>query len=562
MAVERINRNNNNDGATCMTAKRGRDLLNDPILNRGTAFSLEERDDLGLRGLLPIGVETLDQQVDRVVRNCAAKPSDIERYIFLMALQDQNETLFYHTVLQYVKDYMPIIYTPTVGEAALHYGTIFRRPRGLYVTANDRGQVAQVLRNWSRRNPRVIVVTDGGRVLGLGDLGANGMTISIGKLALYTAAGGIRPEATLPIVIDVGTNNEDLQASPNYLGMREPRLGGDVYLELMDEFVEAVGQVYPEAMLQFEDFSTNNAIALLDRYRDETCTFNDDIQGTAAVTLAGLMAALRVTGGNLKEQKLLFVGAGSANIGIGELVAGAIADEGLELAEAQRRCWFMDSTGLIVKSRDRLKPHTVAFAHEHDPMTGVANVIDSLRPTVLIGATGQRGVFDRDVIEAISRANERPVVFALSNPTSRSEATAEEVYGWSEGRAVFASGSPFDPVIVNGKTLVPGQSNNVYIFPGMGLGVTACKIRRITDEMFRVAARAVAELVTEENLEQGRLFPELEQIRNASLEIGIAISRLAFEQGLAGIDEPGDLREYIASQMYVPNYETRATGSH
>ncbi len=536
--------------------KRGRDLLNDPILNRGTAFSAAERDELGLRGLLPERVETLEQQVERVFQNSAAKSSDLERYIFFMALQDQNETLFYHAILQQLKNVIPIIYTPTVGEAALQYGEIIRRPRGLYVTANDRGRVTQVLRNWTNRDPRVIVVTDGGRVLGLGDLGVNGMTISIGKLALYTAAGGIPPAATLPIVIDVGTDNEELRASPFYLGLRQPRPAQAAYLELMDEFVNAVVEVFPGALLQFEDFATDNAIALLDRYRNETCTFNDDIQGTAGVTLAGLMAALRVTGGKLAEQTLLFVGAGSANIGIGELVAGAIADQGMALAEARRRCWFMDRKGLIVKGRDRLKPYSLPFAHEHDPMTGIANVIDSLQPTVIIGATGQHGIFDRAVIEAMARANDRPVVFALSNPTSRSEATAQEVYEWSEGRAVFASGSPFEPVTVQGKTLVPGQSNNVYILPGIGLGVTACRIRRITDEMFRAAAQAVAEMVTEESLDQGHLFPELEQIRDVSLEIGIAISRLAFDQDLAGIDEPGDLREYIAERMYKPTYES------
>ena len=541
--------------------KRGRELLNDPILNRGTGHSSSERDRLGLRGLLPAGVETLEEQVDRVVQNCSAKPSDLERYIFLMALQDQNETLFYYTVLKHLKDFMPIIYTPTVGEAALHYGSIFRRPRGLYITADDLGRVETVLRNWTDRNPRVIVATDGGRVLGLGDLGANGMTISIGKLALYTAAGGIPPAATLPIVLDVGTDNDELQASPFYLGLRRPRLTQTAYLELMDEFVEAVQRVFPDAMLQFEDFSTVNAIALLDRYRNQMCTFNDDIQGTAGVALAGLIAALRVTGRQLKEQVLLFVGAGSANIGIGELVAGAIADEGFDLAEARRRCWFMDSKGLIVKGRDRLKPYTLPYAHEHEPVSGIAEAIEMLRPTVLIGATGQQGVFSRKVIEAMSSAHERPVVFALSNPTSRSEATAEEVYGWSEGRAVFASGSPFDPVTVAGRTFVPGQSNNVYIFPGVGLGVTACRIRRVTDGMFRAAADAVAESVTDTNLSQGCLFPELERIRDVSLAIAVAISRLAFEQGLAGVDEPSDLRHYIGECMYEPSYESPASAS-
>jgi malate dehydrogenase (oxaloacetate-decarboxylating)(NADP+) len=538
--------------------KRGEELLNDPILNRGTGFSLSERDQLGLHGLLPARVETLEQQVDRVVENCSAKPTDLERYIFLMALQDQNETLFYRTILKRLKDYMPIIYTPTVGEAALKYGAIFRRPRGLYITADDRGRVEAVLRNWADRDPRVIVATDGGRVLGLGDLGANGMTISIGKLALYTAVGGIPPAATLPIVVDVGTDNEELHASPFYLGLRRPRLTQTPYLELMDEFVEAVQRVFPQTMLQFEDFSTDNAIALLERYRNDMCTFNDDIQGTAGVTLAGLIAALRVTGGKLKEQTLLFVGAGSANIGIADLLAGAIADEGMDLAEARRRCWFMDSKGLIVAGRDRVKPHALSYAHEHEPVTGIAEAIEALSPTVLIGATGQRGIFSREVIEAMSRAHDRPVVFALSNPTSRSEATAEDVYGWSGGRAVFASGSPFDPLTVEGRTFVPGQSNNVYIFPGIGLGVMACHIRRVTDRMFRVAAQAVADAVTEANLSQGSLFPELERIREVSLEIAVAISRLAFEQGLSGIDEPPDLRQHIAACMYEPSYESGA----
>lgn len=544
-----------------MIEKRGEELLNDPILNRGTGFSLAERDQLGLRGLLPAKVETLDQQVDRVVRNCSAKPTDLERYIFLMALQDQNETLFYRAILQHLQDYMPIIYTPTVGEAAQQYGAIFRRPRGLYITAEDRGRVEAVLRNWVDRDPRVIVATDGGRILGLGDLGANGMTISIGKLALYTAAGGIPPDATLPIVVDVGTDNEELHASPFYLGLRRPRLTGAPYLELMDEFVEAVQRVFPETMLQFEDFSTVNAIALLERYRNDMCTFNDDIQGTAAVTLAGVIAALRITGGALKEQTLLFVGAGSANIGIGDLVAGAIAEQGMSLAEARQRCWFMDSKGLIVKGRERVKPHALHYAHEHEPVTGIAGAIAALRPTVLIGATGQRGIFDREVIEAMARSNERPVVFALSNPTSRSEATAEEVYGWSEGRAVFASGSPFDPVTVHGKTVVPGQSNNVYIFPGMGLGVMACRIRRITDAMFRAAAQAVAEAVTETELAQGSLFPTLDRIREVSLDIAVAISRLAFDEGLSGIDQPADIRTHIAACRYDPSYDTSAVAS-
>lgn len=535
--------------------KLGRELLYDPISNRGTAFTEEERSTLGLRGLLPVGVESLEHQMDRVIENCNAKPTDLERYIFLMALQDQNETLFYATIHRYLKSLLPIVYTPTVGEAAQKYAGIFRRPRGLYVTADDRGRVEQLLRNWAGRQPRVIVATDGGRVLGLGDLGINGMTISIGKLALYTIAGGIHPASTLPVVIDVGTNNEALRQSPHYLGIRQPRLEGEQYLELMDEFVHATTTIFPEAMLQFEDFATENAIGLLERYRNQACTFNDDIQGTAAVTLAGLLAGLRVTQGDLKEQTILFVGAGSANLGIGELIASAVADQGMEHSEARKRCCFMDSKGLIVAGRETLKPHTLLFAHEHEPMAGIANVIEWLKPDVLIGATGRPGIFDQEVIEAMARVSERPIIFALSNPTANSEATAEDVYRYSQGRAVFASGSPYQPVTLDGRTHVPGQSNNLYIFPGVGLAVTACRISRISDEMFRIAARAVANLVTEEDLERGLIFPDLTRIRDVSLEIAIAIAEHAFESELAGIDRPANLRSYIASNMFEASYQ-------
>lgn len=534
--------------------KRSKELLNDPIRNKGTAFTLEERDTLGLQGLLPGRVETLNQQLERVLQNCAAKPTNLERYIFLMSLQDQNETLFYRTVLTDLQTFMPIIYTPTVGEAALNYGEIFRRPRGLYVTANDRGRVRDILQNWGGDAPRVIVVTDGGRVLGLGDLGANGMSISIGKLALYTAAGGIHPSTTLPIVIDVGTNTERLLSSPHYLGLRQKRIDGDAYIELMDEFVEAVAEVFPDVMLQFEDFATENALAFLGRYRDQISSFNDDIQGTAAVTLAGILAALRITGGALSEQKILFVGAGSANIGIGDLVAGAISETGMSLSEARGHLWFMDSKGLIVKDRDRVKPHAQLYAHAHAPVDGIAEAVKTLKPTILIGATGQSGIFNQQVIEAMTEVNTQPIVFALSNPTSRSEATAKDVYHWSKGRAIFASGSPFDPVLVNGKSHVPGQSNNVYIFPGIGLGVTACHITRVTDAMFRAAAKAVAADVTEAALAEGRIFPALDDIRTVSLEIAIAISELAFAEGLAGIERPNDLRGFLADKMYTPKY--------
>ena len=470
--------------------RRGRSLLNDPIRNRGTGFTPGERHRLGLQGLLPAAVETLEEQVARVVENISRKTSALESYIFLMALQDQNETLFYRSVLEHLDEALPIIYTPTVGEAALQYGAIFRRPRGLYVTADDAGRIADVLRNWPEPDVRVIVVTDGSRILGLGDLGANGMSIPIGKLALYTAAGGIPPSQVLPILLDVGTDNEELRERSFYLGLRRPRMTGDAYLGFMDEFVGAVGEVFPEALLQFEDFATANALSLLARYRDRICTFNDDVQGTAGVALAGLLAALRVTGEPLTEQTLLFVGAGSANTGIGDLIVDAMVADGLSPEAARGRCWFMDSKGLIVAGRDRLKPHTLPYAHPHAEVPDLVGAVRALRPTALIGATGRRGIFSEEAVRALADQRERPILFALSNPTSRSECTAEEAYAWSEGRALFASGSPFDPVDREGRTHVTGQSNNVYIFPGIGLGVTAARIRRVTDPMFRAAARA------------------------------------------------------------------------
>lgn len=382
------------------------------------------------------------------------------------------------------------------------------------------------------------------------------MSIPIGKLALYTAAGGIPPDKVLPIQFDLGTDNNELREKPLYLGLDRPRLTGAAYLEFLDEFVEAVGQVFPDALLQFEDFTTDNAITLLARYRDRICTFNDDIQGTAGVTLAGLLAGLRITGGELIEQTLLFVGAGSANTGIADLVVDEMSTRGLDIEAARRRCWFMDSKGLIVQGRERLKPHTLPYAHSHEEIEDLVTAIEALRPTALIGATGRPGIFTKEALEEIARINERPIVFALSNPTSRSETTAEEAYRHTEGRAVFASGSPFDPVTLDdGRTLVPGQSNNLYIFPGMGLGVMACRIRRVTDAMFRAAAAAVAEAVPSGRLESGALFPELDTIRQVSVAIAVAVSRVAFEEGLAEIEKPRDLDAHVESAMYVPGYD-------
>lgn len=533
---------------------RGREILNDPTLNRDTAFTQDERDRLGLHGLLPPRVETQEEQVARIIENCDRKPSDIERYIFMMALQDRNEALFYRTIIDHLRKIMPLVYTPTVGQAGQEYGHIFRSSRGLYVSAEDGGSIDRVLENWPERGVRVIVVTDGERILGLGDLGANGMVIPIGKLVLYTAAGGIDPAKTLPIQLDVGTNNESLRVDPMYLGLRQPRLTGDEYLEFVDEFVEAVEKRFPDSLIQFEDFSTPNAHKLLARYRDRHCSFNDDIQGTAAVGLAGLLAALRITGGDLVDQRVVFLGAGSANTGIGDLFIRALVEDGLDEAEAHRRVWLIDSGGLVVRSRSDLASHKHPFAHEHEPVTDLIEVIEAIAPTALIGATGHAGTFNRPALESMARINRRPIVFALSNPTSQSECTAEQAYEWTDGRVVFASGSPFDPLEYGGNTVSPGQANNVYVFPGMGLGVLVSKARRVTREMFLDAARAAASTVTQERLDEGSIFPPLAEIRKVSAAIAVAVCRRAAEQGLARAELPADLEGHVFASMYRPEY--------
>jgi malate dehydrogenase (oxaloacetate-decarboxylating)(NADP+) len=533
---------------------RGRRVLNDPHLNRGTAFTAEERDRLGLTGLLPPGIQTLDDQVARVLENCRRKPSDLERYIFLMSLLDRNETLFYRTLLDHLPEFLPIIYTPTVGQAAREYGHIFRRPRGLYVTAEDRGRISAVLANWEETDIRVIVATDGSRILGLGDLGANGMSIAIGKLALYTVAGGIDPRRTLPVMLDAGTDNEALLADPLYLGLRRRRLADDEYGAFIDEFMEAARAAFPDALIQFEDFVTPRAHALLARYRDGYRMFNDDIQGTAAVGLGGLVAALRITGGRLRDAPWLFVGAGSANTGIANLLVRALQRDGLSEDEARRRCLFFDAGGLVTNSRDDMPAYVRPYAHVGASTSDLAEAVRTVRPAGLIGATGAPGVFTRDVMRAMADVNERPIAFALSNPTDRSEITAENAYAWSDGRAVFASGSPFPPVSLGGRVYEPGQANNVYAFPGIGLAVTACGIDRITEDMFLAAARALAECVPAERLERGGVYPALTSIRDVSAAIAVAVARAAGLPPAAdahGTPHPATL---VRASMYEPAY--------
>ena len=496
-----------------VNGKRGVDLLHDPLLNKGTAFTETERDALGLRGLLPARVSTQDQQVIRVLENIRRKTSDIEKYIYLVALQERQENLFYRVVMDNLDEMMPIIYTPTVGQGCIEFGHIFRRPRGLYVSFRDRGRIREVLTNWPFRDVRVIVVTDGERILGLGDLGANGMGIPVGKLSLYTACSGIHPSQCMPVMLDCGTNNETLLNDPLYIGLPERRLRDEAYDELVEEFFTAVQEIFPKVCIQLEDFGNANAFRLLHKYKDRACTFDDDIQGTAACTLAGLYSAVRITGDRLSDHKFLFLGAGEAGIGIGDLIVTALKAEGMPEEEARRKCWYVDSKGLVVKSRTDLVHHKLPFAHDHAFVGDFQAAVESIRPTAIIGVSGMPRTFTKPVVEAMGRMNRRPIVFALSNPTSKSECTAEEAYTWSEGRAVFASGSPFKPVTFNGKTFIPGQGNNVYIFPGVGLGVVASEATRVTEEMFFVAAKTLAAMVSEEDHAQGRIYPALDRIR-------------------------------------------------
>ena len=533
----------------------GSAVLQDPARNKGTAFTEEERDQLGLRGLLPPRVLSQDAQLEKVLESFRGKPSDLEKYVYLMSLQDRNERLFYQLVTAHLAETLPIIYTPTVGHACQRYAHLWRRPRGLYISAHDRGRIERVMRNWPTRDVRIIVVTDGERILGLGDLGANGMGIPVGKLSLYTACAGIQPSWCLPITLDVGTENEGLLDDPLYLGLPQRRLRGQAYDALIEEFMQAAAAVFPRAIVQFEDFGNANAFRLLARYRDRACCFNDDIQGTAAVTLAGLWSSLRIAdGGSLSSQTLLFVGAGEAGTGIADLVVRAMIDEGLGEADSRRRCWFVDSKGLVVRGRGDLAPHKLPYAHEHEPISELVAAVRAIRPSAIIGVSGQPQAFTRDVIEALTTINARPIVFALSNPTSRSECTATQAYQWSSGRAIFASGSPFAPVPYDGQSFVPGQANNAYIFPGVGLGAIACGATRMTDEMFMSAARTLAGMVRPSDLASGCTFPALERIREISVAIATGVVNVAVRQALASVEVPADIRSSIERLMYRPQY--------
>jgi malate dehydrogenase (oxaloacetate-decarboxylating)(NADP+) len=534
---------------------KGIDILHDERLNKGIAFTEEERDALKLRGLLPPRVNTLEDQVKRVLENFRAKPTPLEKYIFMIGLQDRNETLFYRTVIDNIDEMMPIIYTPTVGDACAKFGLIFRRPRGLYVTANDRGRIAKILRNWPIKDVSIIVVTDGERILGLGDLGADGMGIPIGKLSLYTACAGVDPAHALPITIDVGTNNVDLRNDPLYIGLKQERLRGKEYDQLIAEFIRAAQKVFPGTLIQFEDFATSNAFRLLQKYRDKICTFNDDIQGTAAVTLAGILGAARITGQDITKQRLLFLGAGEAGVGIADLIVSAMVREGVPHEEAKDRMWFFDSKGLVVKSRKDLASHKKPYARQHAFLTDLLEAVRACKPTGIIGVSGKPQSFTEPIVREMAKINQRPIVFALSNPTSKAECTAEQAYTWTDGRGIYASGSPFDAVTYQGRTHVSTQGNNAYIFPGLGLGVILSGASRVTDDMFYTAARAIANMTTDAMLAQGSILPPLERIRDVSATIATAVAEYAWKEGLATRERPGDVMAYVRAHMYDPKYE-------
>jgi len=536
------------------TALRGISLIHDPRRNKGTAFTQAERDALGLQGLLPPRILTMAEQLLRVRHNFEAKSSPIEKYIFLVSLQDRNETLFYRLVVDHLTEMLPIIYTPTVGEACRKFGHIFRRTRGLYLSVRDRGRVREVLGNWPDRDVAVIVATDGERILGLGDLGAHGMGIPIGKLAIYTACAGVPPFRCLPITLDVGTDNAELREDPLYTGLRQPRVRGPEYDDLVEEFVTAVGDLFPGALLQWEDFATDNAIRLLERYHDRICSFNDDIQGTAAVVLSALLSACRVKGERLGEQRLLFLGAGASATGVANLIVSAMRRDGLGESEARGRTWFFDSRGLVQSGRSDLAAHKRPYAHDHPPVNRFLDAVESLRPTGIIGLSTQGGAFDDRILGAMARHNARPIVFALSNPTTSSECTAEAAYRASHGTALFASGSPFPPVAIDGRTLVPGQANNAYIFPGLGLGIVLSGASRVSDGMFHVAASTVADSVGAEDLAQGTLLPPLERIRELSIRVAAGVARLAVAEGLSSVALPDDVEAWVREGVYFPVY--------
>ncbi|GFO08548.1 malic enzyme [Plakobranchus ocellatus] len=539
---------------------RGVDIMRDPILNKGMAFTLEERQLLGIHGLLPPALLDQDKQVYQVMQNFYRWGNDLDRYIFMMGLQDRCEKLFYRVITENIDLMMPIIYTPTVGLACQKYGMVFRKPRGLYITIHDLGHVYDILCNWPVDDVKAIVVTDGERILGLGDLGAYGMGIPIGKLSLYTACAGVQPRHCLPVMIDVGTNNEAIRNDPVYIGLRQKRVTGEPYDKLIDEFMKAVVKRFGKnCLIQFEDFGNHNAFRLLETYRHKYCTFNDDIQGTAAVAVAGILASLKITKVPLKDNVFIFQGAGEASIGIAKLLIKAIVKSGRTEEQAFNQIWMVDSRGLIVKNRPKggVTGEKVEFAKDHQPVDSLEDIISKIKPTAIIGAAAIPGAFNEKILKEMGNLNKRPIIFALSNPTSKAECTAEQAYNATDGRAVFASGSPFKEVSYKGKTFHPGQGNNAYIFPGVALAVIAANIRDITEDVFLASAESLSEMVTQEHLDQGRVYPPLQDIRSVSLRLAKEIIEFAYSKGLAlHHPKPKDLACFVEEVVYNTDYNS------
>jgi len=534
--------------------KRGVDLLEDPRLNKSTAFSAAEREKLGLTGLLPETVENQDTQLRRVLQHLGHKITDLDRYIYLIGLLDHNETLFYRTLMSDPARFLPIVYDPTVGEACLKFGHIFRNPRGMYISIKHKGRVKEILQNWPEKDVRFICATSGERILGLGDLGTNGMGIPIGKLQLYTACAGVPPGILLPMVIDFGTNNETFLNDPLYLGLRAPRVSTAERDAFVEEFVQAVQQVYPRCCVHFEDWAGVDAVRLLARYQDKVCCYNDDIQGTAGAALVGIFSALRVTGGKMKDQRVLFLGAGSAGTGIAGMIVEAMVLEGLSETDARARISMFDINGLIEASRKDLLEFQKAYAHKYAPTKDLVAAIEAIKPTTLIGVSTSAKAFNQRVVTAMAKINKRPIIFALSNPTDHAECTAEEAYSWSEGRALFAAGVPFPPVRYDGKVFIPGQGNNLYVFPAVALAVYATQAKRVPDALFIAAARGVAEQVTAAELDSGLLYPPQSAILDTEVRAAARVAEAIFERGLARVDKPKDIGAFIASHMYTPDY--------
>ena len=540
------------------TTKRGADLLKDPTLNKSTAFTEAERQALGLVGLVPDVTETEDLQLQRVMLQLGHKTTDLERYIYLMNLLDHDETLFYRALMSDPARFLPIVYDPTIGEACLKFGHIFRGPRGMYLSIRRRGKIKEVLRNWPQKDVRFICVTDGGRILGLGDLGANGMGIPIGKLQLYTATAGVPPQHLLPMYLDAGTNNEQLLHDPLYLGLKAPRPATADLFSFVDEFMEAVQEVFPKCCVHFEDWTGADAVHLLERYRDKYRVYNDDVQGTAGITLAGMINATRLKGTQLKDEKYLFLGAGSAGIGLANLLCSALVQQGMTLEEARSRVHMFDVNGLLESSRTDLFDFQRPYAHPHAPTRDFVAAIKDLKPTTIIGVSTIGGAFNQKVIEAMAAVNPRPVILALSNPTSCAECTPEQAYTWSKGTAIYAAGVPFGPVHLNGVTYLPGQANNFYIYPAIGMAVYATEAKRVTDEMFIEAAKTVADQVPPELLKQGLMYPLQSNILETEIKTATRVATLVFERGLAGIPRPADIEALIRSKVYKPAYATLA----